>query len=344
MTPAAEQASIMERSVWQLDLFGGPAVRTAEPPRDPVDPSPSASAGHVREAATSAADARQTNLFDGPLMELGTLQIACEVPDLQAARAIWQRIRRRHPGWAEGQAWPRWLRDLSWLAGGATRPEQEATIARAREVLDADKGSALFAGMPGAMRERIARAAAAAAERSLLTAHGPGARSEDGRPMAWVLFSMGAQEQGLSALREAAAARPDDGKLRGYLAEALWRHGQTGPAVREYLQACLIDDRAIDEEEATCTPVLDLVDRAIDLDLPDAPAAWAPVLADLAGLCSLHSLRTASVKPAGPASQAAALLLELRAEGTVPATSLVEKKRALLRLAPGLGQFVRMLR
>jgi hypothetical protein len=333
----------MERGGWQLDLFGGPAMRTAEPRRDPVEASCDGAVSHAHATAGPATDPRQVGLFDGPLMDLGALQIACEVPDPQAASAIWQRIQRRHPGWAKGQAWPRWLDDLSRLVGGTTN-EQEATIAHAREVLDADMGSAWFAGMPGGLRERIARAAAAAAARSLVAARGPGACSDDGRPLAWVLFFMGAREEGLSALREAAAARPEDGRLRGYLAEALWRHGQEGPAVREYLRACLIADDPVDEEEATCTPVLDLVDRAIDLDLPGPPAAWAPVLADLAGVCSLRSLPDVPVSAAGPAARAAALLRELREAGNAPAASMMEKKRALLRLAPGLGQFLRVMR
>jgi hypothetical protein len=88
----------------QLSLFG------------PQEAPPSAEAASPPLPREPEVDPRQGNLFEGHVPLLCALEAACEQLDVAAAHGAWEKLLRRFPEWACSQAWPGWLRDLTWLA------------------------------------------------------------------------------------------------------------------------------------------------------------------------------------------------------------------------------------
>jgi hypothetical protein len=316
----------------QLSFFG-----SAEPVRTHATPRPP----DVAPAPAPPPDPRQCDLFDGPYSVLDALESAFLRRDAGAARAAWTEGLQRFPEWTGGSRWSAWIDDLEWLAGGET---PEVLLARASS-LQADGGADRFPEMRLRLRAEISNAAIADAAERLIARDGVEARAPDGRAAGLLLLLSGRPGPAAAALARAAASRPLDGRVRGYLAEALWRAGRGREALAAFRDACLLSTDAIDEEVTTCAPVLDLLDRALDLELPAPAVAWIPLLADLEGLVSLLDAPNDLPTETSVVREAVDRLRELRRGQRQGLTEgeRIALKRALLRAAPGLRELVRRL-
>jgi tetratricopeptide (TPR) repeat protein len=320
----------------QLTFFGTweavVPVAEAPPPEPPPELPP-------------ATDPRQCGLFDGPLTLIHALETASARLDLAGLRAAWQEAQAQFPQWARAQSWSRWIADLEWLTQESHRPLAHAEQVRRALVVHQDP-TTRFWGMGPALRARVVSEALAQAAYRWVEAEGPEAHLDDGRPVAWLLMQAGRPAEAVPLLQAAVAAQPGQARLYYTLGEALWRSGQREQALGAYRDACLIEPGALDEAELTCAPLLDLLDRAAELELPGTAAAWAPVLADLEGVAPL-ARTTIELLAEGPAPRVmAALLAEYRrkrSRGALPEPARMEIKRAMLKAAPELKEFVRRL-
>lgn len=324
----------------QLSIFGlwervePAAVEELPPPPPPPPPAP--------------IDPRQVDLLTGAQPLRADLEEACVALDAPAVRAAREALLSRFLG----QDWAAraldWADAIEWLVG---RPGEalaaQTQVERALVLVGAD-GELRFPAAAKWLVVEIRRAALGRAVERLVAEQGPGARLDDGRPAGVLLLLAGDAERAHPMLAAACAARGEpDARWLGYLGEAAWRCGQSHGALEAYGRACLVDPTAIDEAQLTCTPVLDLVDLGVDLELEPPVLAYVPVLADLQAVLMLDDLALTAPPGATAPRRLAALLRAYRgarAAGTLDEAARIAAKRELLRLAPvGLKELLRRI-
>ncbi len=323
----------------QLNFFGQ-WERVEDPPPAPEPPAP--------ELPPTPVDPRQTFLFDGPHRPRLEMEQACERLDAEGVRAAWRAAVARVPDWEPAALWPRWAEDLEYLVGTETAPipaREQVTRARALRDRSSVGEGASFEGMGEALRARVGVAALERAVARLTELEGPAARLEDGSFAAALLLGVRAADHAVATLADAVRAAPSDGRLRALHAEALALAGRHNEALVACRDACLHDPLALEGLEPSCPAVLDLLDAATDLDLPEPACAWLPVLADLQGRLHLPAWATPAPEEASVARVVAAQLADYRLrrqrDGDEPGR--IAAKRAILRLEPRLKELVRRL-
>ena len=327
----------------QLNFFGQ-WERMEDPPPAPELPAP--------ELPPVPIDPRQTSLFDGPHRPRLEMELACEGLDAAGVRAAWRAAVTRLPDWQPASLWPRWAEDLERLVGTEVEPlPAPEQVARARVLVASSRDDGphrtdggLFEGMSASLRERLATAAMLRAVSRLTEIEGPSARLPDGSIAAALLIGIGSPEAAVGALFAATGSEPTNGRLRALLAEALTLAGRRNEALVECRDACLHDPLALEGLEPSCPAVLDLLDTAGELDLPDPAGAWLPVLADLEGKLLLPAWATPAPAGACRARVIAACLADYRVQQReVNEPGRIAAKREILRLEPKLKELVRRL-
>jgi hypothetical protein len=323
----------------QLSIFGHwervvPAVQEEAPPPPPPPPVP--------------IDPRQVDLLSGPQPLRAALEEACLALDAAEVRRAHQELFSRFlgQGWAARAL--EWADTIEWLVGrGAEVPGVDEQVARARALAEAG-GAARLPEAPGYLLDGVRLAALRRAVGRLVAERGAAASLPDGRPAAYLLLAAGDADGAHSALEAACATVASvDARWLGYFGEAAWRRGQAHQALELYCRACLEDPLAVDQEQLTCQPVLDLVDLGEDLELEVPVLAFVPVLADLRGLLLLDD-RALQPWPSPTLAQRLCGLLRRyrirRAAGSLDEGARIEAKRELMRVAPrGLRELLRAI-
>ncbi len=302
-------------------------------------------------------DPRQAWLFDGPHSLRQAAERACDQLDAAALRLAWKQADERYPTWPGARSWPLWALGIDHLLGHlpgsgaqATAPIRAIELAQRALSMEGAEVDWRFPGMSAACVHRVRSAALCQAATRLFAEEGAAARLQDGRPVGILHLVAGVPEAAVISLQlqaqtlAQAGDKAGQGRVLGYLGEALWRCERVGEALAIYRDAYLADPGAVDEKEMTCRPVMDLLDACADLEPPDDPRGWLPVLADLLQRVPLPASATPAPKGASAARTAAALLAAYRQRyAQANEAQRIERKRELLKCAPFLKEHVRRL-
>jgi len=315
----AEQLTIL--GLWERTAPGeAPPEPLPPPPLPPVDP-------------------RQQDLLGGAQALRVKLEDACISLDATAVRALHaallaefgsQRWAERVPAWADG---------VSWLVEG------EPAL-RALALGSDDVARARFPSASGELIRLIRLSALRRAAQQLIALGGAQAALPDGRPAGWLVLAGGDFALARSLLWAACeAVGNSNGLWLGALGEAAWGLGDRFGALEAYCRASLVDPQRIDVEGVVCTPVLELLDSADELELTGPSQRWLAVLADLQTMHALHDW--ALEVPAEPTDvqRLAALLRTWRRDRvSLDERARIDAKRAMVKLAPpGLRELLRRL-
>jgi hypothetical protein len=310
-------------------------------------------------AESQPVDPRQAWLFDGPHSLRQQAERACDELDAPGLRKAQRLARERYPAWPGARPWNLWADGIDHLLGHeqgqkeGLAPLGAAELARRALSLSGMQARRHFPEMSAGRLHRVRSLALCRAAAQILADEEAASRllAEEGWPVGYLHLVAGVPEQAVLSLRlqgqKLRPGRPGQGRLLGYLGEALWRCERTGEALLAYRDAYLCDPFSVDEKEMTCRPAMDLLDACADLDLPGDARGWLPVVGDLLGQVPLSGcplLLSYAGAATSLAQRGAALLFAYRrskAEGEE--AERLERKRELLKLAPGLKELLRGL-